>query len=212
MMATLYVRDCPSADTMRAHVLSAYDRATTSERDRGAAWYDDARDHARAIGDIAGVSMYAGAGVLAVLSPQVEWNVNLAEAYRVATAHADDDYSDPTPFVAFSRNVYRAYTILQAPEHVERIVCTPTSPKVAAFYRAIAGLPGGPVIDRHATRIATGYGYDAVTARTFYLVQSAYIAAALTLGILEHALQAAVWLLCKRELASTVGQLSFALA
>jgi hypothetical protein len=180
--------------------------------DRGAAWYDTAREHAHCMASIADVSMQACAGVIAVLSPQVEWSINLEEAYTMATAHADGILVDDNTFRAFRRNVWRAYHILQSPADVDSIVCTPTSPKVASFYRAIAGLPGGPVIDRHATRVATGYGYDAVTARTFYAVQTAYIVAARILGILEHVVQATTWLVCKRELASTIGQLTFSLA
>ena len=80
-------------------------------------------------------------------------------------------------------------------------------PKVSAFHRAIAGLPGGPVIDRHATRVATGYGYDSVSNGAYALVQAAYVDAAERVGVDVHTVQATTWLACKRELASAIGQL-----
>lgn len=207
-MTTLYARDLLPHHVLRDNVLAVWSRATSHEYGLGAAWYLDARTHAHCIADIAGVSMAAAAGVIAVLSPQIEWTRNLEEAYRMATAHADGVLVDDNTFGAFRRNVYKAYDILQTPDRVADIV---SGPKVTAFWRAIAGLPGGPVVDRHATRVATGYAYDGVTARTYTAVQQAYIDAAERLHQSEHTIQATVWLVCKRELASTIGQLTLGL-
>jgi hypothetical protein len=195
---------------MAANVIAVHERATRDELARGAHWYDEAREHAALVGDIAGRSMLAGAAAIAVLSPQLEWSVNLAEAYTIAAAIADGTLPDDNTFRAFRRNVHKSWACLawatddELPTYV-------TGPKVSAFYRAIAGLDGGPVVDRHAIRAATGHGYANVTARTFEAVQSAYVEAAATLGRGVHHVQATAWLVVKRERASTIGQLSLEL-
>jgi len=186
------------------NVLSVWERSTADERAHGATWYDDARGHAALIAELAGIDPIAGAAVIAVLSPQVEWSVNLREAYTLAIAYRDGTLPDANAFRAFQRNVDKAWGCLSMPDLWPEYV---RGPKVSAFHRAIAGLAGGPVIDRHATRVATGYGYDAVSNGAYRLVQSAYEDAALRVGVDVHTLQAATWIACKRELASTIGQL-----
>ena len=207
-MNTLYVRDLErvTVDVMTANIINVYKRATNSEMDRGTHWYDEAREHAALVGSIAGRSMLAGAAAIAVLSPQVEWTVNLAEAYAIASAVADGVLPDDNTFRAFKRNVHKAWACLAwaADDGLGEYV---TGPKVMAFYRAIAGLDGGPVVDRHAVRAATGHGYTAVTARTIGDVQAAYMVAAGIIGRSVHTVQATSWLVVKRERASTVGQL-----
>lgn len=207
-MRTLYVRDLERVTPghMTTNILETVDRATSMEHDAGLHWYDEAREHARLIGELAGRSMYAGAAAVAVLSPQVEWSVNLEEAYTIASAVADGTLPDDNTFRAFRRNVHKAWACL-AYANDDELGQYVTGPKVTAFYRAIAGLDGGPVIDRHAVRAATGHGYANVTARTFETVQGAYIDAARALSRGVHDVQATAWLVVKRERLSTVGQL-----
>jgi hypothetical protein len=198
---TLYVRDLPSdAPSVYAdNIVSVWRMATAQERAAGAVWYREARSHAACIGDLLGLTgqeaIDAGAGVMAVLSPQLEWSRNIAEAYRLTVAWVDNDTAVLNELMAFPRNVDKASRIL-AGESAAEVV---SGPKVTAFYRAIAGHPGGPVIDRHATRVATANEYSAVTTSTYYTVQSAYVSAARMLRVNEHTLQATVWLTCKRE-------------
>lgn len=205
-MRTLLLRDTPSHDAMVSNVLAVLSRSTPGELAYGEAWYIDARCHAALIADIAGISSDAAAGIIAVLSPQTEWTDNLREAYELATAHAEERYPSLESFRSYPANQAKALAILETPDAVGSIV---RGPKVSAFWRAITGALGGPVIDRHATRVATGYGYSAVTEAAYYLVQQAYVDAATLAGMDVHHLQATVWLTCKRELASTVGQLSW---
>ena len=208
-MPILKVRTAPRHDTMVDNILAVWSRSTPEERARGAAWYDDARGHAALVADIAGVPPIVGAAVIAVLSPQVEWSVNLREAYTLAVAYRDGTLPDANTFRAFQRNIDKAWGCLTMPDLWTEYV---RGPKVSAFHRAIAGLPGGPVIDRHATRVATGYGYDSVSNGAYRLVQAAYEDAARIAGEDVHTLQAATWITCKRELASTIGQLVLGLS
>jgi len=199
-MTELLVRHGLGHDDMVDNIIRTWNRSTHAERAAGAAWYSDARDHAAGVGDLVGAGLRAGAGAIAVLSPQVEWSVNVREAYAVACDVADDVMPNEHAFAAFPSNVEKAWAILSDPSTVDDVV---SGPKVSAFYRAIAGLPGGPVIDRHATRVATAHAHDSVTRATYKLVQDAYVSAAARIGQDEHALQATTWLVCKRDLAAT---------
>ena len=198
-MTVLLVRHGLTEATMVDNIVRTWRRSTSAERAGGASWYSEARDHACGIGDLVGHGQLAGAAALAVLSPQVEWNVNIREAYAVACDVADGILSADGTFAAFPVNVGKAWSILDNPECLEDMV---SGPKVSAFYRAIAGLPGGPVVDRHATRVATAHRFDGVTRATYRAVQSAYVTAAKRIGADEHALQATTWLVCKRDLAA----------
>jgi len=201
---TLYVRDLP-ADASTVYpdaIINDWRRATATERAAGAAWYREARGHAALIGELAGLSGQDatdhGAGILAVLSPQLEWSRNIAEAYRLAVAWHARDYSVIDELTAYPNNIDKASRIL-AGELARDVV---SGPKVSAFWRAIAGHPGGPVIDRHATRVATSHAFAAVTASTYRTVSAAYVTAAETLSVDVHTLQACTWLVCKRDLAT----------
>ena len=205
-MLTMGVRATPPHHVMVSNVLDVLSRSTPGEVAYGREWYTDARSHAALIADIAGIPTDAAAGIIAVLSPQVEWTDNLREAYELAQAWADERLPDVPGAKSYPANQAKAWAILETPDAVGDIV---RGPKVSAFWRAITGAPGGPVIDRHATRVATGYGYSAVTEAAYYLVQQAYVDAAIMARMDVHHLQATVWLTCKRELASTVGQLSW---
>jgi hypothetical protein len=199
-MTTLLVRHGLQHEDMVDNILRTYRRASAAERAAGANWYSEARDHAHGIGDLVGHGLRAGAAALAVLSPQVEWSTNIREAYAIACDVADGILSADGTFAAFPVNVGKAWTVLNDPSTIDEQV---SGPKVSAFYRAIAGLPGGPVVDRHATRVATAHRFDAVTEATYKLVQRAYVDAAARIGADEHALQATTWLVCKRDLAAT---------
>jgi hypothetical protein len=193
---TLYARDLPSQRAMRASIRAVWARSTSEERRQGRVWYASAREHAACIADLAGLTPEHGAGILAALSPQLEWGRNIEEAYRLTVAWVDGDTSVLDTLTAYPANVDKASRIL-AGEHPDVVL---GGPKVTAFYQAIAGLPGGPVVDRHATRVATRGRYTAVTRSTYDAVQRAYVAVADRLGVDVHTLQAATWLTCKREL------------
>jgi hypothetical protein len=199
-MNTLLVRHGLSEADMVTNILRTWRRSTSAERAGGSNWYSEARDHAAGIGDLVGAGLQVGAAALAVLSPQVEWTVNVREAYAVACDVADGILSDDNSYAAFPINVGKAYTVLSDPATLDETV---SGPKVSAFYRAIAGLPGGPVVDRHATRVATAHRFDTVTRATYRAVSAAYVRAAAILGHDEHALQATCWLVCKRDLMAT---------
>lgn len=61
-----------------ANILETYKQASPQEIADGLSWYSDAHDVAR---ELAG-DVHVGAGVIAALSPQMQWdeNIKLAEA------------------------------------------------------------------------------------------------------------------------------------
>ncbi len=201
-MARILVRECPPTRVLASSIIGAWHRSRAGERTLGAQWYAEAHGHASLIGELVGLDVYAGAGALAVLSPQNEWTVNIREAYDIATLTAAGVLPEDGGYSAFPINVAKSWDILSGSLTADQVV---SGPKVRPFWRAIAGLPGGPVIDRHATRIATDYTHDGVTDASSLLISAGYELAASILARDVHAVQATTWLVCKRELAAQTG-------
>ena len=175
------------------NIIKCYETASlTSIRD-GATWYSEAQDIATVIGRLGGFknhqALFVGAGVLAALSPQVEWGDNIQWAIQLVVkgirkqTHANHN---------------KALRILQGEKPNDVL----GGFKVRAFYKAIVAPNGSgePVVDRHA--LAIYMGRNVVEKELHYLqspiimarLQGAYKRASNKLGIHHHELQAITWL------------------
>lgn len=176
------------------NITSVWSVATDDQYEQGAHWYEQAHWTARMLAD---GDVRTGAGLLAALSPQTSWwlNVELAcEAYEVGTAsrHTTDSCS-------------KANRILAGidPEDV-----LPMRRKTGHFYRCIIN-PDDPVsvcIDRHAHDVAVGVAYGdwprGLSAHGRYaLIADCYWEAAQRLGQLPSVVQAVTWVAWRENLA-----------
>jgi len=132
-----------------SNLLTTLERATPEDWTEGLAWYDTAHSEAVDLADTFGLPVDTCAGIIAALSPQQQWDVNLAQA-RVFIA------SKGTASVHFSLCVNRARAILNDPSADPLSILG--GPKVRSFYRNIAEpqTPGPVTIDRHAVAILHG--------------------------------------------------------
>jgi len=175
------------------NILKCYETASLTSIQDGATWYREAQDIATVIGRLGGFknhqALFIGAGVLAALSPQVEWGDNIQWAIQLVVKGVRKQTH---------ANHNKALRIL----HGEKPYTVLGGYKVRAFYKAIVAPEGSgePVIDRHA--LAIYMGRNVTEKELTYLqipkvmarLQGAYRRASNKVGIHHHELQAITWL------------------
>jgi len=129
------------------------------------------------------------AGIIAVLSPGLDWKTNVAAADR-ALMRA------PTG-PGYPRNWEKAARIVSGQRPEEVLI----GPKVTAFYRLVrdGGNPIDVCVDGHAANMALGRGKrllkdSDVSATEIAAAQAGFRRAAQELGVWPCAIQAATWL------------------
>lgn len=176
------------------NITSVWSMATEEQLRQGREWYPRAQQTAAMLAD---GDVKVGAGLLAALSPQTAWwlNVELAcEAFESgnATRHTRDSCS-------------KANKILAGIDPAEVL---PMTRKTGHFYRCILD-PSDPVavcIDRHAYDIAVGIPLGdwnrGLSAHGRYaLVAQCYWEAAQRLGELPSTVQATTWVTWRQSIA-----------
>jgi hypothetical protein len=125
------------------------------------------------------------AGIVAVLSPRISWELNKAAALAVV-----DDVTTPDAFtLGTAANVGKARRILAG----ERPLRVLSGPKVRAFYRAIRGDVQSAVVDGWMLK-ATGFHRDTCSNAQYVRVATALVLAAEAAGTDVTTFQATVWL------------------
>ena len=147
------------------NILNVYDRATQNQIDKGLSFYEDAREDAYIIGKQLGYkgsnAVMCGAGILSVLSPRTDYELNRQMAY---------DLANGLPIQQTEANKAKAIRIMQGENPM--LVMGRDSHKTKPFYQAILnplgnnevyGLTGYgnkpthlAVIDRHAGGVYKG--------------------------------------------------------
>lgn len=131
-----------------ARILEVWDLATDSEIEEGMSWYDDAREIAATMDPL---NPNRAAGVIAALSPRLDWGRNVMLAQRAYSAFQQDPTMKGHKWGTLGANAEKAHRILKG-EHPEDVL---KGDKVRAFYAAIVD-GTGVVIDRHAFDVAQG--------------------------------------------------------
>ena len=109
-------------------------------------WYADALDRASGMATRHGVPVHVAVGVIAALSPRMEWEANLRIAERMLASGGTLTRGALTAMLSKARDIVAGIDPLAAM----------TAPKTANFYRAIISAGAdGVVIDRHAIDVAT---------------------------------------------------------
>jgi hypothetical protein len=181
---------------MVRRVVDARRQALPWEVTGAARWYDEARQVAARVGDVAHLDVVAGAAVVAALSPMNKWADNCADALALA---ADRGSRVRTT----GPNRAKAVAILDGADPGEVL----SGRKVRNFWRAVAtaGAEGEVPVDRHLYRVAVGWTvspYDAAPrGRAEYdRVVGAYETAASWLGERALVVGAVAWYVARRTL------------
>lgn len=184
-------------DQYVANVLAVLDQASPEQRASGLVWYRNAHDIARYIGD---GDTRKGAGILAALSAQKTWSVNLALATDALAGNVHGHTAD---------NLRKVQAILHGADPASVL---PMEIKTGMFYRCILN-PGDPtavVIDRHAHDIAVGERWGnrprGLKGKRYAMLTDVYRAAGRARGILPSQVQAITWLVWLDESTSNQGR------
>jgi len=169
------------------NIIRAYESASADQEKRGREWYSTAHQVAEfmAEGDVR-----KGAGVIAALSPQKTWDLNVRMARQAletgkATGHVLDALN-------------KAAKILAGADPADVL---PPALKTGMFYRTIMDPddPDAVVIDRHAHDVAVGERYGnrdrgLHNKNRYATLAHAYREAARLLQTLPSTVQAVTWL------------------
>lgn len=130
-------------------------RGTVLEQ-RGRTWYADARQACTRLAQAHGVALETAAGVVAALSPRIQWANNLRQADNALAGRR---------VAALGVSVRKAARIVagECPT-----VVLATGPKTLAFWRALCGNLDAVVLDVWMLR-ALGHESDRVTDRQYRL-------------------------------------------
>jgi hypothetical protein len=181
-----------------------YQTATDEERQLGQTWYQDAHSHAEAMAARHGVSTTTAIGVIAALSPGLDWDLNLSQAEEFIQAYQGGARGKWLPKVGVygQRNRDKASKILGGSDPLDVL----GGDKVRSFYQNLLDPQDhGPVtIDRHAysalnRRKLTEKELVAIKARRYRTAERAYSIVAKQLGLVPSQFQAIIWLAWRRQ-------------
>lgn len=186
----------PSDTTRRryiANIIKVYNQATPDQKRRGHDWYRTAHQVADFLSE---GNVRQGAGVIAALSAQKAWDINVRLAKDALNGNPHGHTRDTLAKVA---------KILAGVDPAEIL---PMDAKTGNFYRSILDPDDAEAvcIDRHAHDVAVGRPYGdkdrGLSSKGRYAVLSlAYRNAAAKLGILPSELQATTWVVWTEHLA-----------
>jgi hypothetical protein len=168
--------------------------ATAQDLADGLAWYDRAREEALSLAYMPGcASVEHAAGVIAALSPRVQWGENIVSARKMIRAAA---MNRPEPRTnGMLRNRRKAWRIAHG-EDPELVL---GGPKVRAFFANIMGDREAVTIDVWAARAAEGCANtNAPVRRRYLLLAESYRRVARARGMHPRDVQAAVWTVHRR--------------
>jgi hypothetical protein len=165
------------------NLIDLWEEIPESVREAGREWYPKAHELAREIGN---GDVIIGAGILAALSPQKAWDINIRLAYRIASGDFSGHVTD-------ALDKCRAIMAGCNPSEV-----LPVGKKTWHFFHNIA-FPIAEcwvTIDRHAYRAATydwGNGSPVLNKTTYREIGTAYIVGAREVGEIPCDWQAGIW-------------------
>lgn len=193
---------------LERNILRVYELANDLDRADGLRWYASAHEQAILTADRNGITLEQSAGVIAAISPGLQWGLNVMQAeslIRAYLAHAEL----PMVGVYGRKNVDKAIRILEGEAPLE--VLPLTGPKVRAFYACILNPQTSTevCVDRHAKCLALGLRgtrKGAASSNKDAIVQPAqypyyawhYRKLAERLGLVPHQLQAITWVAWRR--------------
>lgn len=179
--------------TLAENIIACLDRATPAEFEDGMTWYPRAHEFARDLDS----DVWRASGVIAALSAQKEWKLNMriaARAYQTGIVTGNTGVQNN-----------KAQRILDGNYSPDDILSILNGDKTRQFAKAIAlnGDSDIAVIDRHAHDIAMARVFDnrarSIGKILYRTMAEAYYQASIEAGISVAQIQAITWVTWKRE-------------
>lgn len=168
-------------------ILRLYDAATPENRE-ASAWYGRGRSHVRRMARDHGVTERAAAGVVAAISPRLQWSQNLQYADDILAFAASGIRIAKPQVPVFRQNRDKAWRIALG----EYPLSVLGGMKTRSFYRNLTGNLEAVTVDVWAGR-AAGLTAAAISDSEYAIIAEAYIEAARLRGIMPAEMQAVVW-------------------
>jgi hypothetical protein len=162
------------SESLRAHYRDA-DKANG-----GVQWYDDARALAQDIADDSDVTLKVASGVIAALSPRMQWVTNVNAARKACKGEA---------YGALGTSKRNADRILKGEDPLDVL----RGPKTRAFYQAIMGDDDAAVLDTWMLQAVGLPGNASLSITKYNALSAALHQAADAEGVGTSTLQAVVW-------------------
>jgi hypothetical protein len=189
--AVLKRAEFPTIDTLVRRILKVWGRATASDIEAGARWYDEAGQIATGLAN-GDVSIEQAAAVIAALSPRTSWTRNVAGA----TALVNQGPTAARRLGCLARNVETA-------QRAKRTgLAAINGPKTSRFALNILGDREAVTVDVWACRVAGVDETKLGRVGVYDAIEHAYRLAARRVGVDPAAMQATTWIVARGGRAS----------
>ena len=184
-------------------ILKVYRSATSDEIEFGMKWYAIAKRDATKIAKEFGISINTTVGVIAALSPNLGWNLNVRAARDLIGAFTSGRNIDDVIVSAYPANKRKAWDMLeQKMVRKKALMAKLNGRKTTAFFANIIGLDV-VTVDGHAKNIHDGLRRvlknNNVGVKEYRIIADAYYKAADTVGIKGYQMQAITWVAWRRQ-------------
>ena len=184
-------------------ILKVYKSATADEVKHGMKWYAIAKRDSTKVAKEFGISINTVVGVVAALSPNLGWGINIKAARILVECFANGGAMDDVIVSAYPQNKLKAWDMLeQKMVRKKAIMAKLNGPKTTAFFANILGIDV-VTVDGHAKNIHDGIRRvlknNNVGVREYGIIANAYIEAAKAVGIKGFQMQAITWVAWRRQ-------------
>ena len=184
-------------------ILKVYRSATSDEIEFGMKWYAIAKRDATKIAKEFGISINTTVGVIAALSPNLGWNLNVRSARDLIGAFTSGRNIDDVIVSAYPANKRKAWEMLeQKIVRKKALMAKLNGRKTTAFFANIVGLDV-VTVDGHAKNIHDGLRRvlknNNVGVKEYGIIADAYYKAADKVGIKGYQMQAITWVAWRRQ-------------
>lgn len=137
------------------NIISIFAQASIAELSEGMNWYSTAQSGALLLAQEHGISLVKAAGVIAALSPNLRWELNLKAADTVIRSYRLGIDPENATCPAYKANRKKAYQVLDCNGEDNTVRAILNGQKITSFYGCIMG-HDDVCIDGHAKNIWAG--------------------------------------------------------
>ena len=184
-------------------ILKVYRSATADEIEHGMRWYAIEKRDSTKVAKEFGISVNTVVGVVAALSPNLGWNINIKAARILIECFANGGAMDDVTVSAYPANKRKAWDMLEQKMVLKKaLMAKLNGRKTTAFFANIVGLDV-VTVDGHAKNIHDGLRRvlknNNVGVKEYGIIADAYYKAANRVGIKGYQMQAITWVAWRRQ-------------